>query len=122
MSHRWIIAGGGTGGHVTPALALEGMARELVSRLQRMRKEAGYDVTTRIAISIEGDAAVLEAARTHREYIAGETLAREFHAGTGLREADRRESVEIIGSAAVLSTRRLGDGRTLSDPVQADPL
>ncbi len=106
---------------VTPALASEGLARELVSRLQRQRKDAGYDVTTRIAVAIEGDAAVQDAARAHQEYITGETLAREFVVGTALPDADRRESVDINGSAAVLSTRRLGDGRTLSDPVQADP-
>ena len=34
---------------VTPELASEGLARELVNRIQRLRKDAGYDVTTRIA-------------------------------------------------------------------------
>ncbi len=57
-------------------------------------------------------------AGTH-EYIAGETLAREYHVGMALPERTAG-SVDIDGSAAVLSTRRLGDGRTLSGPAQAD--
>ena len=51
------------------------MARELISRVQRMRKEAGLAVSDRIRLGIGGDAAVLEAATTHRDWIADEVLA-----------------------------------------------
>jgi isoleucyl-tRNA synthetase len=60
---------------ITPELRGEGMARELISRVQRMRKEAGLAVSDRIRLAIGGDAEVLEAAATHREWIASEVLA-----------------------------------------------
>ena len=106
---------------VTPALAREGLARELVNRIQRLRKDAGYDVAeTRIVLSIEGDEALIEAARTHEEYIASETLAREIRIGSPLDGADRVEPVVIDEYSAALGVRRIGDGRTLSGPAPVD--
>ena len=105
---------------VTPELASEGLARELVNRIQRLRKDAGYDISTRIALSIDGDTALVDAARQHQEYIAHETLTREFAVGTRLDTFDRHEPVTIDGHAATLAVRRLGDGRTLSGPAPLD--
>ena len=105
---------------VTPDLASEGLARELVNRIQRLRKDAGYEVSTRIVLSIDGDAALVDAARRHSEYIAHEVLAREFVVGTRLDSFDRLEPVTIDEHAATLAVRRLGDGRTLSGPAPVD--
>jgi isoleucyl-tRNA synthetase len=66
---------------VTPELRQEGMARELISRVQRMRRDAGLAVSDRIRLGIDGDAAVLEAATIHREWIAGEVLATDVTLG-----------------------------------------
>ncbi len=66
---------------VTPELRAEGLAREVVSRVQRLRKEIGLDVSDRIALRVWGDAAVEAAARAHGEYVAGEVLARSFDVG-----------------------------------------
>jgi isoleucyl-tRNA synthetase len=107
---------------VTPELASEGLARELVNRIQRLRKDAGYDVSTRIALAIEGDAALLDAARQHRDYICHETLAREFAVGVPLDAPDRSEPIVIDEHAAALAVRRLGDGRTLSGPALPDAM
>jgi len=60
---------------VTPALRAEGIARELVSRTQRLRKETGLEVSDRIILRIAGPALVTGAAETHRQWIAGEVLA-----------------------------------------------
>ncbi|MBI4545353.1 MAG: isoleucine--tRNA ligase [Gemmatimonadetes bacterium] len=60
---------------VDRALRQEGLARELVNRIQRLRREAGLRVEDRIALGIAGAPDVLEAALEHREYIARETLA-----------------------------------------------
>ena len=60
---------------LTPALVQEGLARELVSHIQSLRKETGLDVSDRIALAIAADAELLAAASAHRDYIAGETLA-----------------------------------------------
>ncbi|MGA1418192.1 MAG: DUF5915 domain-containing protein, partial [Gemmatimonadaceae bacterium] len=62
---------------VTPALRAEGMAREVVSRVQRVRKEAGLAVSDRIRLAIAAPAEVQEALRPHAAWIAGEVLARE---------------------------------------------
>lgn len=60
---------------VTPELAAEGLARDLVRQVQQARRDAGLDVSDRIALTIAGSADVQAAARTHQELIAGETLA-----------------------------------------------
>jgi isoleucyl-tRNA synthetase len=104
---------------VTPALAREGLARELVNRIQRLRKEAGYDVSTRIVLAIAGDNPVLEAVRAHADYISGETLATDLSIGAPMETPDRIEPVVIDDHAAALAVRRSGDGRTPSGPTPA---
>ncbi|HEY2805350.1 MAG TPA: isoleucine--tRNA ligase [Gemmatimonadales bacterium] len=76
---------------LTSELKQEGLAREIVSRVQRMRRDAGLEVTDRIRISLDGDAPVKEAAHVHRGYISEETLAVELAletAGAGAAELD----------------------------------
>lgn len=63
---------------VTPELATEGLARDLVRAVQQARRDAGLDVSDRIALTIGGSAAVQEAARAHESLIAGETLATSY--------------------------------------------
>ena len=63
---------------VTPELAAEGLARDLVRAVQQARRDAGLDVSDRITLSIGGSAAVQSAARTHESLIAGETLATSY--------------------------------------------
>jgi isoleucyl-tRNA synthetase len=56
-------------------LRREGVAREIVHAVQNARKDSGLDVSDRIELRLGGDAELLEAAREHQTYIAGETLA-----------------------------------------------
>ncbi|HKA67300.1 MAG TPA: isoleucine--tRNA ligase, partial [Solirubrobacterales bacterium] len=56
-------------------LRREGLAREIVHAVQIARKDAGLEITDRIALSLGGDEELLEAARAHEEYLAGEVLA-----------------------------------------------
>jgi isoleucyl-tRNA synthetase len=56
-------------------LRREGWARDIVRAVQDARREAGLEVTDRISLTLDGDEALIEAARTHESYIAGETLA-----------------------------------------------
>jgi isoleucyl-tRNA synthetase len=56
-------------------LRVEGWAREIVHAVQAARRAAGLDITDRIALTLDGDAALVDAARAHQDYIAGETLA-----------------------------------------------
>jgi isoleucyl-tRNA synthetase len=63
---------------VTPELRIEGHARELISRVQRMRKESGLAVSDRIAVRVSGGDEVREVVDAHREWIADEVLATEL--------------------------------------------
>ena len=60
---------------VTPELAGEGLARELVSKVQQMRKQNNYEMMDNIRIDIDADDDVKAAVEAHREYIMNETLA-----------------------------------------------
>ena len=60
---------------LTPELVAEGLAREFVSHVQAMRKAADYEVTQRIALSVEADAELAAALKAHEAYVMGETLA-----------------------------------------------
>jgi isoleucyl-tRNA synthetase len=55
-----------------------GFAREIVNRVQRQRKDLGLSVAERIELRYRGDAELMRAAREHRDYIMGETLAVKF--------------------------------------------
>jgi isoleucyl-tRNA synthetase len=60
---------------VDEELTVEMRAREIVHHVQGARRSAGLEVTDRIALTLDGDAALLDAARAHEGYVAGETLA-----------------------------------------------
>ncbi len=61
---------------VTPELAVEGIAKDLVRVVQQARRQAGLQVTDRIVVTIDAPADVVAAAREHEQLIAGEVLAR----------------------------------------------
>jgi isoleucyl-tRNA synthetase len=67
---------------VTPELATEGRARDLVRAVQQARREAGLEVSDRIALTIGGGDEIRAAVERHRALIVGETLA------TALRVVD----------------------------------
>ncbi len=62
---------------VTPDLAAEGLARDLVRVVQQARRAADLDVSDRITLTLDLPAEVAEAVRPHETFIAGETLADE---------------------------------------------
>lgn len=63
---------------VSEDLRNEGIARELINRIQNIRKEAGFDVTDKIHISILKHNVINKAVEIHRNYIASQTLANEI--------------------------------------------
>ncbi|NIH81197.1 isoleucine--tRNA ligase [Amycolatopsis viridis] len=60
---------------VTPELAAEGVARDVVRVVQQARREAGLDVADRIVLTVEASEEVVAAATLHQEFVARETLA-----------------------------------------------
>ncbi len=63
---------------ITDALRKEGISRELVNRIQNIRKEQGFDVTDNIIVEIEKCDLLCEAAKSFHDYIVGETLTKEL--------------------------------------------
>ena len=79
-------------GSVTPELAAEGLARDVIRAVQQARKDADLDVSDRIRLSISADAAVLAGVSTHAELVKSETLTLEL---------DLVESAELENSVSV---------------------
>jgi len=91
-------------------LRQEGLAREFVNRIQRFRKEAGYDFTTRIELGILVPQDVAVALENFGEYIAGETLAVRIETST-IADPDLVETLEIDGLEVTFSMKRsVGSG------------
>ena len=87
---------------LTEELVREGMARELVHQIQQLRKEAGFQIADRITVYYEGDSALAEVLRTHRDYVLREVLG-----------ADARAGVPSAGDEVYRKALRL-DGRELT--------
>jgi isoleucyl-tRNA synthetase len=76
----WLVANEGTitvalDVNITEALRQEGVARELINRIQNIRKESGFDVTDRIHVTMEKHELINDAVATHTNYIGSQTLA-----------------------------------------------
>ncbi|MDO5541527.1 MAG: isoleucine--tRNA ligase [Eubacteriales bacterium] len=67
---------------LTPELVEEGFVRELVSKVQTMRKEAGFEVTDRIVISAAGNGKIENILKNHGEQIKSEVLANDIILGS----------------------------------------
>lgn len=92
---------------VTPELAREGMAREVVRFVQDSRKKAGLEMEDRIELSLDTpDPELQEAIRTHRVYIAGETLTSRW-AETPLGAGAFESQVKVDGKALAIQLRKV---------------
>jgi isoleucyl-tRNA synthetase len=93
---------------VTPELEIEGTARELINRMQQMRRDVGLDVSDRIRVAWSSDSQRIAAAfDTHADVIAAEVLAVEL-----TRQVQVPGSpVEIDGEAVTMTVIRSGEER-----------
>ncbi|MBQ1712426.1 MAG: class I tRNA ligase family protein, partial [Firmicutes bacterium] len=73
---------------VTEDLKAEGLARELVSKIQQMRKAKDFEMMDRINIFVDADADVAAAIESFKDYIMSETLADGISAKSGLETFD----------------------------------
>ncbi|MEE9132809.1 MAG: isoleucine--tRNA ligase [Gemmatimonadota bacterium] len=78
------------------ALRAEGTARELVNRIQRLRRDAGLELDDRIRLGIFGAPEVASAVEAHRDYIASEVLAVEVEVGSRLPQGHGYEHTREI--------------------------
>jgi isoleucyl-tRNA synthetase len=89
---------------VTPELAEEGLAKDVVRLVQQARRDADLDVSDRIEVTLNGPADVLDAVRAHGDFLAGEVLADAVAYGP-VAEATLTGSVTGGASVEVLVTR-----------------
>ena len=86
---------------ITPELESEGLARELISKLQQMRKQNDYEMMDNIRIFVDADEDVKAAIETHKDYIMKETLAVSIEEKAGL------DTVNLNGHKTGLDVERV---------------
>ena len=85
----WLVANNGTitialDIELTPALIEEGIARELINRIQNLRKSSGLEITDRIAVQLENREEIAAAVTNCNDYIASQVLATSLELKEGL--------------------------------------
>ncbi|MBR4410629.1 MAG: class I tRNA ligase family protein, partial [Firmicutes bacterium] len=86
---------------LTDELIDEGLARELISKVQQMRKQKDFEMMDNITITIEADDAVKAAVAKHAEYIQKETLA------VAIAEAEVAEKFDLNGHKTGIAVERV---------------
>ena len=89
---------------IDDALRAEGLAREVINKIQNLRKKSGLDVSDRIVLAVEGPEDVLAAVRDHEERIRLETLAQELAADG---ELPHSETFKLSGAEVTIKLARV---------------
>ncbi len=89
-------------------LKQEGYVRELIRRVQQLRKEAGFDVTDRIELYYTADEEIDSAVKNHADYLRKETLTQELTSGSLPEEADAFSEEGLNGKEARIALNRVG--------------
>lgn len=90
---------------LTPALIEEGIARELVNRIQRIRKEQGFELTDRITVSLSENQDLKSAIINFNTYICTEILADSFEVVPDLEDGTEIEVNEATLKVLVLKNK-----------------
>ena len=90
--------------NLTPELVEEGFVYEIISKIQTMRKESGFEVTDHIRVSINGNDKLSEIAQKNKEAISGKVLADEL---TSSAEYGVSKEWNINGENAVIAVERV---------------
>jgi len=75
--------------NITPELWKEGIAREVINRIQNLRKDKGFEVTDKIEVEIESHEEINEALNKNVSYICSEILAEKFNIVPGIETEDK---------------------------------
>ncbi len=92
---------------ITPELRSEGLAREVVRRVQAMRKDAGFNIEDRISTYYQASGEMTQVMGTWSEYIQAETLSTRLVEGVA-PEGAYEESHQVDGESLVLAVMRNG--------------
>jgi isoleucyl-tRNA synthetase len=93
---------------VTRELRQEGLARELVSRIQRLRKELGFAVSDRITLFVAGGAEIRESVNAFQKWIADEVLARAINVGEKKEGTHATHAFDLDGQSVEVALERVG--------------
>ena len=93
---------------LTDDLKREGLAREIVSRVQKMRKDSGFAVSDRIRLGLYGDEEVQGAVKQHGKWIADEVLALRLATGGIDDDKNAAQSLDLEGRAVRVAIERVG--------------
>jgi isoleucyl-tRNA synthetase len=97
----WLVANEGTlpialDIEVTESLRQEGIARELVNRIQNIRKSSGFEITDKIAIEIESNEEINDAFNAFSQYISSQVLATSITIVDSLADATELDFEDFI--------------------------
>ena len=110
LDHYWISLEGGymvaLDTSITPDLAEEGVARELVHRIQNLRRGASFEITDRIVTFYQGPVSVGEVMSKYADYIRQETLSDELIEGVPA-EGAHSEQQKLEGEGVALGVKRV---------------
>ena len=84
---------------LSPELVSEGIAREVINRIQNLRKDKGFEVTDKITVKFQSHPEIDGAVRLNNPYICSETLAQSFDIVAGL-DGDDKAWIEITDTAS----------------------
>jgi isoleucyl-tRNA synthetase len=93
---------------ITEELRTEGLARDVVRRVQQLRKDSGLHISDRIHLVIESGPGVAAAVETWRDYVAGETLALSLACAPVTGDLPHVAEDEIEGEAVRIGVRKDG--------------
>ena len=93
--------------HITIELEAEGIAREIVHRLQTMRRTAGYEIADHIITYFEADASFVQTISAFADYIKQETLSNDIEEGIP-GDVDLQEEHKISGYRLSLGIKKAG--------------
>ena len=111
VNQYWVALEGGymvaVDGTITPELAEEGLARELVHRIQNLRRAADFEVTDRIVTYYQAPDEISRVMTGNfADYIRQETLSKELVAGAP-QDGAKSESLKVEGMEVTLGVRRV---------------
>ena len=89
---------------VTDELRREGVAREIVKKVQAIRKESGFEITDRISVVLSSSDLSDAAVERFREYICNQVLADSLEVDTALSEG---EDIELEGCTIKVTVKRV---------------
>jgi isoleucyl-tRNA synthetase len=93
---------------VSRELRLEGLARELVSRVQRLRKEMGFAVSDRITLTVAAGSEIEDAIKAFEKWIAAEVLATKVAIGKKIDGTHATHAFDLDGQNVEVALERVG--------------